>query len=56
LDAAVSDNYSDLIPGQPVDIAITSGAPLEQLRGKLKVMSLVDAFAPPGTSAASETK
>jgi len=44
-DAKLSDNYFDLIPGQPVDITITSSAPLEQVREKLKIMSLVDAFA-----------
>jgi len=47
LDAAPSDNYFDLIPGQPVDIAITSAAPLDQLRAQLKLISLADAFAPP---------
>jgi len=49
LDAAPSDNYFDLIPGQPVDIAITSAAPLDQLRAQLKLISLADAFAPPAS-------
>ena len=49
LDAALSDNYFDLIPGQPVDIAITSAAPLDQLRAQLKLISLADAFAPPAS-------
>lgn len=47
LDAALSDNYFDLIPGQPVEIAITSAAPLDQLRAQLKLISLADAFSPP---------
>jgi len=46
LDAAPSDNYFDLIPGQPVEMTITSAAPLDQLRAQLKLMSLADAFAP----------
>jgi len=54
MNIALSDNYFDLIPGQPVDLAVTSSAPLEQLRGKLKVISLVDAFAPVDTSAAAD--
>jgi beta-mannosidase len=56
MDVALSDNYFDLIPGQPVDIAVTNSAPLEQLRGKLKVISLADAFAPAGTAAEAGTK
>jgi beta-mannosidase len=47
LDAAPSDNYFDLIPGQPAEISITSAAPLDQLRAQLKLVSLADAFAPP---------
>ena len=47
LDAFPSDNYFDLIPGQPVEITITSAAPLDQLRAQLKLISLADAFFPP---------
>ena len=54
LDASPSDNYFDLIPGQPVEITITSAAPLGQLRAQLKLISLADAFAPP--SAAPQPK
>jgi beta-mannosidase len=42
----LSDNYFDLLPGQPVDIAVHSKASAEQLRQTLKVFSLADAFAP----------
>ncbi len=56
LDAKFSDNYFDLLPGTPVDITITSSAPLEQLRSNLKVMSLVDAFAPAKTPTTAEVK
>ena len=45
-DAQVSDNYFDLIPGDPVDIMIQSKAGIEELKKDLKVISLVDAFAP----------
>ena len=42
----VSDNYFDLIPGQPVDIAIHSKLSADQLKQSFKVVSLVDAFTP----------
>ena len=45
-DVQLSDNYFDLIPGQPVDITITSKVGAEQLRQSLKIISLADAFAP----------
>ncbi len=51
LDAFPSDNYLDLIPNQPVEITITSAAPLDQLRTQLKLITLADAFAPPAASA-----
>jgi beta-mannosidase len=54
LDASPSDNYFDLIPGQPVEITITSAAPLDQLRAQLKLVTLADAFAP--ASAAAQPK
>ncbi len=50
LDAAPSDNYFDLIPGQPVEITVTSAAPLDQLRAQLKLVTLADAFAPPSAT------
>jgi beta-mannosidase len=47
LDAKVSDNYFDLIPGESVEIEISSSAGLDKLQSALKVVSLVDAFEPP---------
>jgi beta-mannosidase len=47
LDVQLSDNYFDLIPNQPVEITIQSKAGIEQLKQAMKVISLVDAFAPP---------
>jgi beta-mannosidase len=46
VDVQLSDNYFDLIPGQPVDITITSKVGAEQLKQALKITSLADAFAP----------
>ena len=47
LDANFSDNYFDLLPGESVQIEVSSKAPLEQLRQAMKVVSLSDAFLPP---------
>jgi len=44
LDVKVSDNYFDLLPGQPVEIGVTGAASADDLRKNMKVMSLVDAF------------
>ena len=44
VDAEVSDNYFDLLPGQSVEIAIHTPASEDALRSGLKVISLVDAF------------
>jgi beta-mannosidase len=44
LDAEVSDNYFDLLPGEAVEIAIKTTASGDALRSRLKVISLVDAF------------
>jgi beta-mannosidase len=44
VDAEVSDNYFDLLPGQTVESTIKTPASEDALRSGLKVMSLVDAF------------
>jgi beta-mannosidase len=44
LDVKLSDDYFDLLPGQPVDIRVDSAVPADQLRANLKVISLTDAF------------
>jgi hypothetical protein len=46
VDAKPADNYFDLLPGQAVDLTITSAASLEDLKARLRVISLTDAFAP----------
>jgi beta-mannosidase len=45
LDVEPSDNYIDLLPGQPVEITLKTTAAIDQVRSQLKVVSLVDAFA-----------
>jgi beta-mannosidase len=44
LDAKVSDNYFDILPGETVQIAVTSAATLSDIKAQLKVISLTDAF------------
>jgi beta-mannosidase len=47
LDATFSDNYIDLLPGEPRVITITSNATADALRSSMKVVTLVDAFLQP---------
>ena len=44
LDVEPSDNYIDVLPGQPVEITLKTTVPIDQVRSQLKVISLVDAF------------
>ncbi len=53
LDAQVSDNYFDLLPGEMVEIAVTSAATLDALKSQMKVISLTDAFVAGGGQAAT---
>ncbi len=46
VEASVSDNYFDLLPGEPVAIEVKSSADPEQLKAALRIVSLVDAFVP----------
>ena len=52
LDAKVSDNYFDLLPGETREITVTSAASLDALKAQLKVISLTDAFATGAQNAA----
>jgi beta-mannosidase len=45
LDAKVSDNYFDVLPGETAEIAATSAASIDAIKSQLKVISLTDAFA-----------
>jgi len=44
LNVESSDNYFDLLPGEPVTINLKSSATLDHLRNALKIMSLTEAF------------
>jgi beta-mannosidase len=44
LDVESSDNYFDLLPGEPVELKVKSSASLEQIKNSLKITSLTDAF------------
>jgi beta-mannosidase len=46
IDAKPADNYFDLLPGQSLDLTLTSAASLDDLKTNLHVISLTDAFAP----------
>jgi beta-mannosidase len=45
LDAKVSDNYFNLLPGETQTITVTSAATLDALKAQMKAISLMDAFA-----------
>ena len=45
VDATVSDNYFDILPGETVAVTATTNATLDELKAELKVVSLTDAFA-----------
>ena len=51
LEAKLSDNYFDLLPGETMEIAATSKASLDELKAQLKAVSLIDAFANGGQAA-----
>jgi beta-mannosidase len=44
LEVQASDNYFDLLPGEPVTLTLKSSASLDQLKQALNVLSLTDAF------------
>ncbi len=40
----MSDNYFDLLPGEPVSIRLNTSANIDNLKAGLKTMSLTEAF------------
>ncbi len=44
LDAELSDNYFDLLPGETREVTVTSAASLDAVKAQMKVISLADAF------------
>ena len=51
IDTKVSDNYFDILPGETVDVTVSTNATLEELKAQMKVVSLTDAFAAPNQPA-----
>jgi beta-mannosidase len=49
VDVQLSDNYFDLLPGEPAMIQVKSTATQDQLQSAMKVISLTDAYASQGT-------
>jgi len=56
VDAEVSDNYFDLLPGQSAEINLKTSASEETLRKALQVISLVDAFRTEAAGKATNAK
>jgi len=50
LDARFSDNYFDLLPGEPVTITVKSANTQDQIKRAMKITSLTDAFVSPRTT------
>jgi beta-mannosidase len=46
LDVGTSDNYFDLLPGEPATITLKTSSTLDQLKSALKITSLTEAFQP----------
>jgi beta-mannosidase len=47
LDVNLSDNFVNILPGETADIKVATIASLDELKSRMKVVSLPDAFAPP---------
>ncbi|HEY1580327.1 MAG TPA: glycoside hydrolase family 2 protein [Terracidiphilus sp.] len=45
IDATMSDNYFDILPGETAEITVASNATLDQIKAQMKIISLTDAFA-----------
>jgi beta-mannosidase len=43
-DATFSDNYVDVLPGEPVTIAVKSPASLDELKSSMKITTLTEAY------------
>ena len=56
LDAKVLDNYFDVLPGDTVEVGVSSAASLDELKAQLRVMSLTDAFANSAPAAVSAAR
>lgn len=45
LNAELSDNYFDVLPGESFEVYVWSSATLDQMKAQMKIVSLTDAFA-----------
>jgi beta-mannosidase len=43
-DATFSDNYVDVLPGEPVTITVKSPASLDELKSSMKITTLTEAY------------
>lgn len=51
LDVHASDNYFDILPGESVTVRLQGKASMEELKGAIKIMTVVDAFEAPAAVA-----
>jgi beta-mannosidase len=51
IDAKLSDNYFDILPGAKYEVTVSTNATLAELKAEMKLISLTDAFATPGQAA-----
>ena len=49
VDAQLSDNYFDLLPGETVTLQVKAATAHDQIQSAMKVISLTDAYASQGT-------
>lgn len=50
IDTQFSDNYMDILPGEPLTITVTSSASLDQLKSAMKLTSLTESYESRGAS------
>ena len=43
-DTTFSDNYVDVLPGEPITITVKSPAPLDELKSSIKITTLTEAY------------
>jgi beta-mannosidase len=46
MDVPMSDNYFDLLPGEPVTLTLKTSGTQDELKSALKVTSLTEAYKP----------
>ena len=56
LDVQMSDNYFDLLPGEPMIITLKTSSSLDQLKSAMKLTSLTEAFQPREPQMTTQTR